>query len=590
MAITNTLKARLMIAAKTANTWATYTQVPLVGELCFETDTLKLKVGNGTDTYAALKYVNSFPSIWLNAVEKFKTSPTGTNNANGGPSIIFKAGNDFNSNGTDTTHKYIDIDINADHTITVRTKGIDEAIQAALENVGITVKGGNKITEVVEGNTVTLNHDTTAVNNLTSTLQHGDKFTAASKYDQYGHVIQDITYTLPTIGNGTVNAGVNTVVTGVTTTAGVVTAVNSVGYKDIVQDTITGGNHITVSNTTDGIKIDHKNVNIDTATAILPSSSSVALNWQDPVATGLVIDSYGHVAKLETNKLPANPVSAAAATSAQLMKSDGDNSTSPSGFTASNSTITTTGTANATTLPTVKAIIDYIGNVTSTAMHYKGAVASYAALPTTSQAVGDVYVLSAKDATGPYEKGDYFIWNGTRWDVITGENQIEDKAATITDTMTTLAVADGISITAKVPTGTTTQKGIVQLTNIYTSDNATQAATGQSIKAALSTLSADVILHNVSTTANTLSINDITQRNGLIAGASTALIDFGDSIKVQSTSTNKFKLVSTFVDDLHNSNSTTKTASAKQIWNEFTKRNVQFVETGEIEIDPADLT
>lgn len=586
MAITNTLKARLMIAAKTASAWATYTQVPLLGELCFETDTLKLKVGNGTDTFAALKYVNSFPSIWLDAVEKFKTSPTGTNNATGGPSIIFKAGNDFNANGTDTTHKYIDIDINADHTITVKTKGIDEAIQAALANIGITVKGGNKITEVVEGNTVTLNHDTTTATTKTATLAHGGKFDAVTEYDAYGHATEKTTFTLPTIGTDTVAAGANKVVTGVTTTAGVVTSVDSVDYKDIAQGTVANGNHTTVSNTTNGIKIDHNAVG--TTTVKTPTTDGEA-DWTASVISAVHVDSYGHVGKVTSKTLPANPVSAATTSYGQLMKSDGDNTTSPSGFIASSGTITTTGEGNATTLPTVKAILDYIGNITSTAMHYKGAVTSYATLPTTNQAVGDVYVLSANDATGPYEKGDYFIWNGTSWDVITGENQVENKAATITDSLTDIATVDGVKITAKVPTGTIADKGIVQLTDDYTAADTTKAATGKSITSALSTLNMTDSLIRVDDQTGAIIISDVIQTNGLLSLGPETAIFVGDSLSIEGIQANLFKLVARFVPDLHNSTSTTQTASAKQIWNEFAKRNVAFTETGEIEIDNADL-
>lgn len=587
MAITNTLKARLMIAAKTASAWATYTQVPLLGELCFETDTLKLKVGNGTDTFAALKYVNSFPSIWLDAVEKFKTSPTGTNNATGGPSIIFKAGNDFNANGTDTTHKYIDIDINADHTITVKTKGIDEAIQAALANIGITVKGGNKITEVVEGNTVTLNHDTTTAATKTDTLAHGGKFAAVTKYDAYGHATEKTTFTLPTIGTDTVAAGANKVVTGVTTTAGVVTSVDSVDYKDIAQGTVANGNHTTVSNTTNGIKIDHNAVG--TTNVKTPTANGEA-GWTASVISAVHVDSYGHVGKVTSKTLPANPVSAATASSGQLMRSDGDNTTSPSGFTASNGTITTTGATNATTLPTVKAIIDYIGNITSTAMHYKGAVTSYATLPTTAQAVGDVYVLSANDATGPYEKGDYFIWNGTSWDVITGENQVENKAATITDSLTDIATVDGIKVTAKVPAGTTANKGIVQLNDGYTAADTTKAATGKSITSALATLNMSDAQIIGQPNAEILTIKQVTQTNGKLSLGNSVRIKFINGLNLGLLNEeNYYTLGTKYVDDLHNSTSSTQTACAKQIWAEFAKRNVAFVATGNIEIDDADL-
>ena len=580
MAITNTLKARLMTAAKTAANWATTTQIPLVGELCVEIDTLKIKIGNGIDTFANLEYINTFPKIWLDAVEKFKTSPTGTNDANGGPSIIFKAGNDFNADASDTTHKYIDIDINADHTITVKTKGIDEAIQAALSAAVPSVVGGNKITETVSGTTVTLDHDTTTVDTTpTASLNHGDTFSVYTSNDDYGHVTEKTTFTLPTIDNGTVTAEANKVVTGVTTTAGVVTSVDSVDYKDIAQGTVENGNHTTVSNTTNGIKIDHNDVG--TATAKTPTTDG-NVDWGGDIITEVDVDSYGHVGGVKTKTLPSNPVSAETDTTNQLMKSDGDNTTSPSGFTASNSTITTNGAGNTTTLPTVQAIIDYISNISDRAMHYKGTVNSYADLPTTDQVVGDVYVLTTADSTGPYEVGDYFIWNGTSWDVITGENQVENKAATIIDSATDIAVVDGTTITAKVDAGTTSTKGIVQLTDTYTSTDDTKAATGKAINAAIETLDAtDKGALTVDATNKTISVKAVSQTEGVITDGTEKTIQIGEGLTVDN-STNNIIAVD-FVDDIHYSTDETKVASAKQVWEECDKRNVQFLETGQID-------
>lgn len=61
MADNFTLNSRLQHCAKTATEWASCVVVPLAGELCIESDTRKMKVGNGTDRYAALKYVNVTP-------------------------------------------------------------------------------------------------------------------------------------------------------------------------------------------------------------------------------------------------------------------------------------------------------------------------------------------------------------------------------------------------------------------------------------------------------------------------------------------------------------------------------------------------
>ena len=62
MATTN-LKARLILATKTAKEWSTYEAIPLKGELCVESDTKKAKLGNGTDAYAELTYTRFAKSL-----------------------------------------------------------------------------------------------------------------------------------------------------------------------------------------------------------------------------------------------------------------------------------------------------------------------------------------------------------------------------------------------------------------------------------------------------------------------------------------------------------------------------------------------
>lgn len=76
MATTN-LKARLILATKTAQEWSTYEAIPLKGELCVESDTKKAKLGNGTDAYAELTYFNITPEDLQTAIEE--ASHTHTN-------------------------------------------------------------------------------------------------------------------------------------------------------------------------------------------------------------------------------------------------------------------------------------------------------------------------------------------------------------------------------------------------------------------------------------------------------------------------------------------------------------------------------
>lgn len=61
MAETNQLKVRIALCAKTAETWASDTTVLLKGELGIESDTRKVKIGNGTNMFKDLPYATITP-------------------------------------------------------------------------------------------------------------------------------------------------------------------------------------------------------------------------------------------------------------------------------------------------------------------------------------------------------------------------------------------------------------------------------------------------------------------------------------------------------------------------------------------------
>lgn len=56
----------------------------------------------------------------------------------------------------------------------------------------------------------------------------------------------------------------------------------------------------------------------------------------------------------------------------------------------------------------------------STAFRYCGTVDTYSALPTNGVAVGDVYNVTAADATNGIKAGDNVAWNGNSWDNLSG--------------------------------------------------------------------------------------------------------------------------------------------------------------------------
>lgn len=68
----NTVKARFIIQHKTASAFASDTTVYYEGELLIEEDTLKMKVGDGSNTFANLDYINLNPTEVQNLINAAK--------------------------------------------------------------------------------------------------------------------------------------------------------------------------------------------------------------------------------------------------------------------------------------------------------------------------------------------------------------------------------------------------------------------------------------------------------------------------------------------------------------------------------------
>ena len=63
----------------------------------------------------------------------------------------------------------------------------------------------------------------------------------------------------------------------------------------------------------------------------------------------------------------------------------------------------------------------------TSALIYKGTVASYAELPTADQKVGDVYNVTAADSTHNLNAGENVAWNGSDWDNLGGVTDLSGK-------------------------------------------------------------------------------------------------------------------------------------------------------------------
>lgn len=125
------------------------------------------------------------------------------------------------------------------------------------------------------------------------------------------------------------------------------------------------------------------------------------------------------------------------------------------------STTAPASSSDDTTIPTSKAVNSAINTALTSVLKYKGTVASNSELPAT-HSVGDVYVVSTAGtfAGKACEVGDYIICktagtsaNDAHWDVVTGENQVENKSASLAaaGSSATIATVDGTNITVTTP-------------------------------------------------------------------------------------------------------------------------------------------
>lgn len=63
----------------------------------------------------------------------------------------------------------------------------------------------------------------------------------------------------------------------------------------------------------------------------------------------------------------------------------------------------------------------------TTALLYKGTVATYAELPAEGQKVGDMYNVTAADPSHDLDAGENVAWNGTAWDNLGGVTDLSGK-------------------------------------------------------------------------------------------------------------------------------------------------------------------
>ena len=391
--------------------------------------------------------------------------------------------------------------------------------------------------------------------------------------------------------DSSVSAGSGKVLTGVTEADGKLTGKTDVDYTTIAPvQSVAGDNKWTsVSTSNNTATVSH--IGPDTSsTSSATATAGTAPGFGGNVLTGVTIDGKGHVTGVTTGALPSNPVSSL----------EGSATDTDSGITvAVESTGGEVDGVNViVALDTLKSALGLAG-----AMIMKGTIGTggtITTLPTASSGnlgwtykvitdnvgitgskVGDLIVCRAIGTTPEtYEwiiipSGDESFTDTWRNIKVNGTEKlgtgISSGALNIVDGSHSSANWNGTNKTLQIDIdeASTSQKGVVELTDSYTSTDDTEAATGKSIKAALETL--DVSATSIGGNEH---ITSISETDGKISVSK-------DTIQSASTTQSG---ITQYVEDIHYSRDTAKTANAKQIWDECEKRNVQFVKSGIIPV------
>lgn len=176
-------------------------------------------------------------------------------------------------------------------------------------------------------------------------------------------------------------------------------------------------------------------------------------------------------------------------------------------------------TASSTNLPTSKAVAAFVSAALTSVLSYKGTIGSSGATVTSlpaSHKVGDTYVVST---AGTYagkacEVGDYIICrtagssaNDSHWDVINGENQVENKSASLAGAgnSATIATVDGTNLTITTPS---------TWTGVSKTGTVTSVATGAGLTGGTITGSGTIKVKLKDETANTADSSKSTSGDG----------------------------------------------------------------------------
>lgn len=238
----------------------------------------------------------------------------------------------------------------------------------------------------------------------------------------------------------------------------------------------------------------------DSSTGKTQSSKSWALYSKDRAIASTSSASASSASAAANSASAASSSASAASTSATNAKDSQTAAASSASAAKSSQTAAATSETNAkTALVSCQNIQTQVNNglqSLTSAVKYRGSVASFSALPASGQSVGDMYNIKAAggtDANGTaIRAGDNVVWNGSGWD---------DQAGTVDlSNYYTKGEMNGAVVSATVSDATLTlihkdaSKSTVTVNNVAHASKASQDDKGQGIDvAALKTLITDTV-------------------------------------------------------------------------------------------------
>lgn len=223
---------------------------------------------------------------------------------------------------------------------------------------------------------------------------------------------------------------------------------------------------------------DHRHPSDSTKADITSTVSSVNYDSTNHKITQTINGVTTDVVNVSTIMSDGNGVVGSNLNADQIILGDRNSNIKSSGKSIEDSTSTFSSTSDLV-IPTSKAVATYVQNQLTSVLTYKGTVGQDGTVSTlpTDHKVGDVYVVktSGNYAGQDCEAGDYIICNTTgtsannsHWDVISGENQVENKLTSLASAGSSVVIAtvDGTDITIGTPSGWTGVDKVGTITGI----------------------------------------------------------------------------------------------------------------------------